>query len=163
MTLCQALGGGTSFWRLAGAFAYSLVPIALAYQAAHYYTLLLTEGQNILYLVSDPFRWGWNLFGPSGYAPNASVVGAAFVWYPQVDLIVVGHVIAVHLARRRAANRPELEAGPAEPARDGRAHGPLHRHEPLDPLPTRHRVTFPNPPGYGNHTLMPRICSRRTL
>ncbi len=29
--LCQMMGGGADFWRLAGAFAYTLVPIALAY------------------------------------------------------------------------------------------------------------------------------------
>ena len=96
--LCQALGGGTGFWKLAGSFAYSLVPIAFAYQAAHYFTLLLTDGQNIFYLASDPFRWGWNLFGTGGYEPNAAIVGAAFVWYSQVALIVAGHVIAVYLA-----------------------------------------------------------------
>jgi hypothetical protein len=109
--LCQILGGDTDFWRLAGAFAYSLVPIALAYQAAHYYTLLLTEGQNIIYLISDPFGWGWDLFGTSGYEPNASVVGAAFVWYSQVALIVGGHVVAVYLAHSIAlltARSPKL-------------------------------------------------------
>lgn len=109
--LCQLLGGGAGFWRLAGAFAFSLVPIALAYQAAHYFTLLLTDGQNIIYLVSDPFGWGWNLFGTSGYEPNPSIVGAAFVWYSQVALIVAGHVIAVFLAHTvalREASSPKL-------------------------------------------------------
>jgi len=65
--LCQVMGGGASFWGLAGAFAYSLVPIALAYQAAHYYTLLILEGQNLFALASDPFGWGWDLFGTGGY------------------------------------------------------------------------------------------------
>jgi len=109
--LCQVLGGGADFWRLAGAFAYSLVPIALAYQAAHYYTLLLTEGQSVFYLVSDPFGWGWDLFGTSGYKPNAGIVGAALVWYSQVALIVAGHVVAVYLAHAialRTARSPKL-------------------------------------------------------
>ena len=96
--LCQAMGAGTEFWRLAGAFAYSLVPIALAYQAAHYYTLLITEGQNLFALVFDPFGWDWNLFGTVGYEVDVNVVGAAFVWYSQVALIVAGHVVAVYLA-----------------------------------------------------------------
>jgi len=109
--LCQILGGGADFWKLAGAFAYSLVPIALAYQTAHYYTLLLTEGQNIIYLFSDPFGWGWNLFGTGGYEVNVNVVGAAFVWYSQVALIVAGHVVAVYLAHAvalRTARSPKL-------------------------------------------------------
>lgn len=96
--LCRFIGGGASFWELAGAFAYTLVPIALAYQAAHYYTLLLTEGQNLVALVSDPFGWGWDLFGTASYEADASVLGAAFVWYSQVGLIVAGHVVAVYLA-----------------------------------------------------------------
>ncbi|CAA9488050.1 MAG: Serine phosphatase RsbU, regulator of sigma subunit [uncultured Rubrobacteraceae bacterium] len=95
--LCQAMGGG-GFRGLAGAFAYSLVPIALAYQAAHYFTLLITEGQNLFALVSDPFGWGWDLFGTAGYEVDVNVVGAASVWYSQVALIVAGHVVAVYLA-----------------------------------------------------------------
>ena len=109
--LCQVLGGGAGFRALAGAFAYSLVPIALAYQAAHYYTLLITEGQNLFALASDPFGWGWNLFGTSGYEVNVNVFGAAFVWYSQVALIVAGHVVAVYLAHAvalRTAPSPKL-------------------------------------------------------
>ena len=79
-------------------FVYSLVPIALAYQIAHYYTLLLVQGQGIIALLSDPFGWGWNLLGTAGYRVNAGLIGAAFAWYSQVGLIVVGHVVAVYLA-----------------------------------------------------------------
>ena len=109
--LCQEMGGGTGFWRLAGLFAYSLVPIALAYQAAHYYTLLITEGQNLFALASDPFGWGWDLFGTAGYEVDVNVVGAASVWYSQVALIVAGHVVAVYLAHAvalREAPSPKL-------------------------------------------------------
>jgi len=109
--VCQAMGGGAGFWGLAGAFAYSLVPIALAYQAAHYYTLLITEGQNLFALASDPFGWGWDLFGTAGYEVDVNVVGAAFVWYSQVALIVAGHVVAVYLAHAvalREAPSPKL-------------------------------------------------------
>jgi hypothetical protein len=91
-------GGGVGFRRLAAAYAFSLVPIAIAYQMAHYYTYLLIQGQMIVSLISDPLGWGWNLFGTAGFEPRYGVVGAAFVWYSQVALIVVGHVIAVYLA-----------------------------------------------------------------
>ncbi len=91
-------GGATSTWRFAAAYAYTLVPIALAYQAAHYYTLLVIQGQSIVALISDPFGRGWDLFGTSGYEVNVGVLGADLVWYSQVALIVVGHVIAVYLA-----------------------------------------------------------------
>ena len=91
-------GGATSTWRFAAAYAYTLVPIALAYQAAHYYTLFLIQGQAIFALISDPFGWGWDLFGTAGYRVDVGVVSASFVWYSQVALIVAGHVIAVYLA-----------------------------------------------------------------
>jgi hypothetical protein len=97
--LAQVLSGGAaSVWRIAAAYAYTLVPIALAYEAAHYYTLLIIQGQAIVALISDPLGRGWNLFGTAGYEVNVGVVSADFVWYSQVALIVVGHVIAVYLA-----------------------------------------------------------------
>ncbi len=91
-------GGKAGLVRLSGAYAYSLVPIALVYQVAHYYTLLLFNGQIAIVQISDPFGWGWDLFGTAGYQVNNAVLGAAFVWYSQVALIVAGHVIAVYLA-----------------------------------------------------------------
>ena len=91
-------GGKAALVRFAGAYAYSLVPIALVYQVAHYYTLLLFNGQIAIVQISDPFGWGWNLFGTAGYQMNNAVLGAAFVWYSQVFLIVAGHVLAVYLA-----------------------------------------------------------------
>jgi len=98
--LSRILGGGEEggFGRFAAAYALSLVPIAIAYQMAHYYTYLLIQGQMIVSLVSDPLGWGWNLFGTAGFDPRYGIVGAGFVWYSQVALIVAGHVIAVYLA-----------------------------------------------------------------
>jgi hypothetical protein len=94
----RILGGKGGFWRFAAAYAFSLVPIAIAYQVAHYYTYLLVQGQMIVSLVSDPLGWGWNLFGTADFEPHYGIVGAGFVWYSQVALIVAGHVIAVYLA-----------------------------------------------------------------
>jgi len=97
--LSQILGGGGGdFGRFAAAYAFSLVPIAIAYQMAHYYTYLLIQGQMIVSLVSDPLGWGWDLFGTADFEPRYGIVGAGFVWYSQVALIVAGHVIAVYLA-----------------------------------------------------------------
>ena len=96
--LSRILGGGVGFGRLAGAYAFSLVPIAIAYQMAHYYTYLLIQGQMMISLVSDPLGWGWNLLGTADFEPRYGIVGAGFVWYSQVALIVAGHVIAVYLA-----------------------------------------------------------------
>lgn len=97
--LSQVMGGGAGNLRLfAAAYVYSLVPIAVVYQVAHYFSYLLVQGQAIFALASDPFGWGWDLFGTAGYEVNPGVIGADTVWYAQVALIVAGHVIAVYLA-----------------------------------------------------------------
>lgn len=60
--------------------------------------MLIFNGQIAIVQVSDPLGRGWNFFGTAGYQVNNAVLGAAFVWYSQVALIVAGHVIAVYLA-----------------------------------------------------------------
>ncbi|MFQ5903679.1 MAG: hypothetical protein ACE5JO_08310, partial [Candidatus Binatia bacterium] len=95
--------GAVSGWRLsagrlARSFAFTLVPIAIAYHMAHYLSYLVTQGQRIIPLVSDPFGFGWDLLGTMGYRVNIGVVGARFGWYTAVVAIVLGHIIAVYLA-----------------------------------------------------------------
>jgi hypothetical protein len=79
-------------------FVLTLVPIAVAYHLSHYFSLLLTTGQFIIPLASDPFGWGWNLLGTAGYKVNLAVLSPYAFWYSAVGLIVLGHVIAVYLA-----------------------------------------------------------------
>ncbi|OKO84776.1 hypothetical protein AC629_20460 [Bradyrhizobium sp. NAS80.1] len=89
-------------WEIARNFAFTLVPIAIAYHLAHYLVYLLTQGQYIVPLASDPFGYGWNLFGTAGYRVDIAVVGARFAWYAAVTSIVLGHIAAVYLADVRA-------------------------------------------------------------
>jgi hypothetical protein len=97
--LSQLFGGVyVPFGSLAASYVYSLVPIAIAYQAAHYFTLLLIQGQEIITLLSDPFGWGWNVFGTAGYEIKPGIIEADTVWKAQIALIVGGHVIAIYLA-----------------------------------------------------------------
>lgn len=83
-------------------FAYTLVPIALAYHLAHYLSYLLIQGQLVIPLSSDPFGYGWNLLGTAAYEINIAIVGARFAWYTAVIAIVIGHVLAVYLAHAKA-------------------------------------------------------------
>jgi hypothetical protein len=83
---------------LALSFAFSLVPIAFVYNAAHYFTLLLIQGQEMVRLISDPFGYGWNLFGTAGFSPNVGIISASSVWHVQVVLILIGHVVSVYVA-----------------------------------------------------------------
>ena len=79
-------------------FVLTLVPIAVAYHLSHYFSLLLTAGQFIIPLASDPFGFGWNLFGTAKHRIDLGIVSPYVVWYSAVTLIVIGHVIAVYLA-----------------------------------------------------------------
>lgn len=83
-------------------FAYSLIPIAIAYSFAHYFTLLVNEGQVALALISDPWAQGWNLFGTAGYQVNIGLIGAKAIWNIQIAVIVIGHIIATYVAHRAA-------------------------------------------------------------
>ena len=91
-------GGVPSAGAMARAFVFSLVPIAIAYHLAHYFTFLLIQGQRIIPLVSDPLGFGWNLLGTAGYQPDIGIVGARFAWYTAVTAIVLGHIVAVYVA-----------------------------------------------------------------
>ena len=83
-------------------FAFSLLPIALVYNITHYYTLVLTQGVKIVSLISDPFGYGWNLFGTAGKLGAPILPGMSLVWHSQVGLILFGHICSVWLAHREA-------------------------------------------------------------
>ena len=92
-------------------FLRSLVPIALVYAVAHYFTLLLVQGQYAWPLASDPFGYGWDLLGSVDYAPNIAPLSPNTVWYVQVGALVAGHVAGLAVAHDRAVSiLPEREA-----------------------------------------------------
>src|SRR5260370_203450 len=86
----------------ARSFAFTLVPIAIGYHFAHYFTFLLIQGQYIIPLASDPFGFGWNLFGTAGYRADIAIVDARFAWLTAVAAILIGHIAAVYLAHVKA-------------------------------------------------------------
>ena len=98
----RSVGGGFSAERLARAFAHTLVPIALAYVAAHYFTLLLFQGQSVGFLASDPLGDGSDLLGTADSQVDYTLIGANGTWYWQVGFIVTGHVAGLTLAHDRA-------------------------------------------------------------
>jgi hypothetical protein len=98
----RSVGGPLGAEQLRAAFVHSLVPIAAAYVAAHYLTFLLFEGQAIVYLASDPFAQGWDVFGTADSAIDYSLISQNGTWYAQVGLVVAGHVAALTLAHDRA-------------------------------------------------------------
>jgi hypothetical protein len=99
----RSVGGGLGASTLADRFVHSLVPIALAYVSAHYFTLLLYQGQAIWSLASNPLgEAGTDYFGTADRAIDYGVIGATSAWYWQVGFVVTGHVFGLTLAHDRA-------------------------------------------------------------
>lgn len=48
-------------------FSYTLVPLGLAAWVAFSFGILLPNGSYLLHILSDPFAWGWNLFGTAHF------------------------------------------------------------------------------------------------
>ena len=102
----RALSGErASLSEVARAYVFSLVPIALAYNMAHFLSLLLVQGQLIIPLTSDPFGLGWDIFGTAGYRIDPTVVSTKFAWIVSVGAIVVGHIVSVYIAHTIAVRR----------------------------------------------------------
>jgi hypothetical protein len=100
--LTATLVGGITTGEVARYFVLTLLPIAIAYHLAHYMVFFLLTGQFIIPAVSDPFGFGWDLFGTAAFKPDIALIGAKFAWYTGVIAIVAGHVFAVYLAHRMA-------------------------------------------------------------
>ncbi|HEX2294473.1 MAG TPA: hypothetical protein VHN37_04110 [Actinomycetota bacterium] len=102
--------GSSSLYAAARAFGWSLVPIGVAYVVAHNAPLLITGIPQLLRTLSDPFGYGWNLFGTaalwSDFSPSPQLV-----WYLEIALIVGGHVLGVLAAHRTAVRVAGDHAG----------------------------------------------------
>jgi hypothetical protein len=94
--------GGLGLEASAGAFAPSIVPVALGYVVAHYYSFAVVEAQNAFIRLSDPLGTGGNWLGLSHLQASYAFVGPTVVADLQVGAIVVGHVLGVIVAHDRA-------------------------------------------------------------
>lgn len=104
---------GATTGEVARRFVLSLVPIAIGYHLAHYFSYLIVQGQMIVPLASDPFGSGWDLLGAAGRPLDIDAVDMRLVWLVAVGGVVLGHAAAVLLAHRAAlaaAMRPLSQA-----------------------------------------------------
>jgi hypothetical protein len=83
-------------------FVHTLVPIALAYVVAHYFSLLVYQSQAVGYLASDPLGNGSDLLGTANLAIDYGAITATGVWYVQVAALLAGHISGLVLAHDRA-------------------------------------------------------------
>jgi hypothetical protein len=77
------------------AFAAAIIPVVVGYQIAHYYSMLVVEGQRTLFLAADPLGTGADLFGLGGQEVSFSWVTAPVVAAVQALAVVCGHVVGV--------------------------------------------------------------------
>jgi len=85
-----------------GSFALAIMPISLAYHAAHYLTQLLVNSQYLLKSLSDPLGTDADFFGTSTLQVTTSFLShhhaVELLWKLQVLIIVLGHIASVIIA-----------------------------------------------------------------
>ena len=82
------------------AYAYTLVPLGLAAWIAFSLSFVLVNGSYALPVLSDPFGWGWNLFGTANIAWTPVATNA--IGWLQVGLLTVGLLLAINTAYKIA-------------------------------------------------------------
>jgi hypothetical protein len=97
-----------------------LLPIAIGYLIAHYFTYLLIDGQRIVVAISDPLQQGANLFGTAFYEPSSAFLPPGLVWTIQLAAVVGGHMLGAWGGHVVAAREAERAAGGASVAADPR-------------------------------------------
>jgi hypothetical protein len=90
----RAPGG---YWELVRLFAPSLAPIALAYVVAHYFSLLVFQGQSTVELAGN--LASGRITTP---VPDYGLLTANSIWYVQVGVLVLGHAAGLALAHDKA-------------------------------------------------------------
>jgi hypothetical protein len=70
-----------------------LLPIAVGYLIAHYFTYLVIDGQRIVVAVSDPLQTGADLFGTAFFEPSGAWLPPGLVWTIQLAAVVGGHML----------------------------------------------------------------------
>jgi polyferredoxin len=74
-------------------FSYTLVPIGLAVWAAFSIGIILPNGSYLLHILSDPFAWGWDLFGTAKFPWKPFMTG--LMPYLQILFIIIGFIFSL--------------------------------------------------------------------
>lgn len=81
-------------------YAYVLVPLGLAAWAAFSLSFVLINFSYAWQVLSDPFGWGWNLFGTANWTWTPYFAG--MLSYFQIPILLAGLVAAIGIALRTA-------------------------------------------------------------
>lgn len=101
------LASVASGWRLGGSgevslqksfidYAYVLVPLGLAAWIGFSFSFVFINFSYVWPLISDPFGWGWNLFGTAGMAWTPYL--SRLTPFLQAPVLLIGLIAAINLA-----------------------------------------------------------------
>jgi hypothetical protein len=115
--ICTTLARKLSFQkfsrrRMFVEYACALIPLGLAAWMAFTVSFVFVNFSYAWQVASDPFGWGWNLFGSAAWTWTPYLAG----WpaYLQIPILLVGLIWAIGIARRtaRSQNVPPRAALP---------------------------------------------------
>lgn len=98
-----------SYKRLFLNYSYSLIPIGLFTWIAFSFGFLLPSGSYVIRVISDPFAWGWNLFGTRDFPWTPFLT----YWMPYLQIIsllfglVFSIDIGVKISRQMFADKKQ--------------------------------------------------------
>ncbi|HEY5849000.1 MAG TPA: hypothetical protein VIT42_19630 [Microlunatus sp.] len=85
--------------------AGSLVPIVIGYAIAHYFTLLVVEGQRTALALSDPLGLGWDVFGTAEGGVDARIFEQpTLIAAIQLLAIIGGHILGIVSAHEKSVS-----------------------------------------------------------
>jgi hypothetical protein len=84
-------------------YAYVLVPLGLGAWVAFSLSFVLVNFSYVCPLLSDPFGWGWDLFGTAGMRWSPYLSGLVPIL--QIPVLLLGLVAAVNLAFKTARSQ----------------------------------------------------------
>ncbi|HXV79863.1 MAG TPA: hypothetical protein VEG60_08290 [Candidatus Binatia bacterium] len=106
---CRMAGSRLPFKACLGVLVLSILPISIAYHAAHYLPAFLVNAQYALIALGDPFAQGWTLLGTQNRYATVSFLSdyhsVRILWSVQAGTIVLGHLLAVLVAHTIAVER----------------------------------------------------------
>lgn len=95
------LAGVAGSLPVAGLLIFSILPISLSFQFAHYLTLAMVGLQDFAVAISDPFSLGQDWFGTANLRVTTSFLNdfdsVAIIFAAQATAVTIGHVFAVLL------------------------------------------------------------------
>jgi ferredoxin len=89
---------GLSIRQLFINYSYALVPMGLSMWIAFSFSFVFVNGSYALSVISDPFGWGWDLFGTRSYPWTPVLI--ELVPYLQVVTLIAGLVFSIYIAYR---------------------------------------------------------------